>query len=52
VGEEGLAMDYYGTALIEIVVNIVFWLKSKFTKKPAVKGRPKGRPSVPSVPHR
>jgi hypothetical protein len=41
-------MDYYGTALIEIAVNIVFWLKRVFTKKPPVKGRP----SVPSVPPR
>jgi hypothetical protein len=41
------AMDYYATALIEIFVNILFWLKSRFTKKPLVKGRP----SVPSVPH-
>jgi hypothetical protein len=40
-------MDYYATALIEIFVNVLFWLKSRFTKKPLVKGRP----SVPSVPH-
>jgi hypothetical protein len=28
-------------------VKVLFWLKSRFTKKPLVKGRP----SVPSVPH-
>jgi hypothetical protein len=41
-------MDYYATALIEIAVDLLFWLKSKFRKKPPVKGRP----SVPSVPPR
>ena len=38
-------MDYYATSLIEIVVDLFFWLRSKFKKKPPVKGRP-GVPSV------
>jgi hypothetical protein len=41
-------MDYYATALIEIAVDLFFWLRSKFKKKPAMQGRP----SVPSVPPR
>jgi hypothetical protein len=42
---KGSGMDYYSTALIEIVIDLLFWVKRKFAKKPPVKGRP----SVPSV---
>lgn len=41
-------MDYYATALIEVVVDLFFRLRSKFKKEPPVKGRP----SAPSVPSR
>jgi hypothetical protein len=39
---EGSVMDYYATALIEVVVDLFFWLRGKFKQK--------RRPSVPSVP--
>jgi hypothetical protein len=42
---EGSVMDYYATALIEVVVDLFFWLRGKFKQKPSAKGRP----SVPSV---
>jgi hypothetical protein len=42
---EGSVMDYYATALIEVVVDLFFWLRAKFKQKPSAKGRP----SVPSV---
>jgi hypothetical protein len=45
---EGSVIDYYATALIEVAVDLFFWLRSSFKKKPPVIGRP----SVPSVPPR
>jgi hypothetical protein len=42
---EGSVMDYYAAALIEVVVDLFFWLRGKFKQKPSAKGRP----SVPSV---
>ena len=38
-------MDLYATAIIEVAIDVFFWLKSRLTKRPPVAGRP----SVPLV---
>jgi hypothetical protein len=38
-------MDFYATAMIEVALDVLFWLKSKLTKKPPAAGKP----SVPLV---
>jgi hypothetical protein len=39
-------MDLYPTAIVELAVELLFWIKGVLTKKP----RAAGRPSVPLVP--
>ncbi len=43
---EGAVMDFYATALIEVAIDLIFWVRSRLSRKrPAM-----GRPSVPLVP--
>ena len=32
--------DYYATAIIEVAIDVFFWLKSRLTKRPPAAGRP------------